>query len=52
MNEENVAKLEKIKKALFSIDDDNKEEKEESIIKENKKVVLRGNFRKGLQVKK
>lgn len=52
MDNKNNEKLEKIKQALFQVTDNEtiEEESEEKILKESKKQVLKGNFRKDLQL--
>lgn len=49
MDKENNAKLEKLKKALLAVTNDEEEKKEERTLNENKRQILRGNFRKDLQ---
>lgn len=54
MDERNNLKLEKIKQSLLSLNNEieNDETKKENILKENNKELLKGNFRKGMELKK
>lgn len=49
MDKENNVKLEKIKQALLSVTDEEEKKEEEKVLRENKRQVLKGNFRKDLQ---